>query len=112
MFRRIVTVTTLALLLAACMPSGGLPGGVLGTWGQPTGDHPSQVGAVITRVDAGASAAAGGGCSAAPAGVCGGCTAVCPPSRPARCESGVTRFAAPDSGRASSCIREAVCSCG
>ncbi|HZV84082.1 MAG TPA: hypothetical protein VFF48_03765 [Brevundimonas sp.] len=111
MFRRIVTVATLALLLAACMPSTG-GGGLLGTWGQRTGDHPALAGAVITRVDASTSAGPGGGCTAAPTGVCGGCTAVCPPSRPARCESGVTRFAAPDSGRAPSCVREAVCACG
>ena len=111
MFKRIATIATLALLLAACMPSSG-GGGLLGTWGQRTGDHPSLAGAVITRVEASASAAAGGGCTAAPSGVCGGCTAVCAPGRPARCESGVTRFAAPESGRASSCVREAVCSCG
>ena len=120
MFKRVLAIATLALMLAACVPAGGIPGaGFLGTFGQPTGDHPSQVGAIITRVDpvitrveAGAGAALAGGCSAAPTGVCGGCTAVCPVGRPARCTTGETRYAAPASGGVSTCTREAVCACG
>ena len=113
MFKRVLAIATLALALAACVPAGGLPGAdFLGTFGQPTGDHPSQVGAVITRVDAGADAAQTASCSAAPTGVCGGCTATCPAGQPARCGSGVTRYAAPGSGGASTCTREAVCACG
>lgn len=113
MFKRVLAIATLALALAACVPSGGLPGaGFLGSFGQPTGEHATQVGAVITRVEAGPGAAQAGGCSAAPTGVCGGCTAVCPVGQPARCASGVNRYAAPGSGGASTCVREAVCACG
>ncbi|KQY88077.1 MULTISPECIES: hypothetical protein [unclassified Brevundimonas] len=113
MFKRVLAIATLALALAGCVPAGGIPGaGFLGTFGQPAGDHPSQVDAVITRVEAGAGAAQAAGCSAAPTGVCGGCTAVCPAGQPARCATGVTRYAAPGSGRASTCVREAVCACG
>lgn len=113
MFKRVLAIATLALALAACVPAGGLPGAdFLGTFGQPTGDHPSRVGAVITVVDAGAGATPTGTCSAAPTGVCGGCTAVCPVGRPAQCMSGVTRYAAPGSGAAATCTRQAVCACG
>ncbi len=113
MFKRVLVIATLVLALAACVPAGGIPGaGFMGTFGQPTGDHPSQVNAVITRVDAGAGAAQAASCSAAPTGVCGGCTAACPVGQPARCATGVTRYAAPASGAASVCTREAVCACG
>jgi hypothetical protein len=113
MFKRVLAIATLALALTACLPAGGLPGAdFLGTFGQPTGDHPSRVGAVITRVEAGPGAAQAGGCTAAPTGVCGGCTAVCPVGRPAQCTSGVTRYPAPGSGGAPACTREAVCACG
>ena len=113
MFKRVLVIATLALALTACVPAGGIPGtGFMGTFGQPTGDHPSRVGAVITRVEAGPGAAQGGSCSAAPTGVCGGCTAVCPTARPAQCSTGVTRYAAPGSGAASTCNRDAVCACG
>lgn len=113
MFKRVLAIATLALTLAACVPAGGIPGAeFLGTFGQPTGSHPSQVSAVITRVEAGAGAAQAGACSAAPTGVCGGCTATCAVGRPARCASGVTRYAAPGSGAASTCVRDAVCACG
>lgn len=113
MFKRVLAVATLILALGACVPAGGIPGAdFLGTFGQPTGDHPSRVGAVITMVDAGAGATATGTCSAAPTGVCGGCTATCPVGRPAQCMSGVTRYAAPGSGAAATCTRQAVCACG
>ena len=113
MFKRVLAIAAVVLALAACVPAGGIPGaGFLGTFGQPTSDHPSQVNAVITPVEAGAGAAQGGSCSAAPTGVCGGCTAACRVGQPARCMSGVTRYAAPASGAASTCTREAVCACG
>ncbi|WP_439475857.1 hypothetical protein [Brevundimonas sp.] len=113
MFKRVLAIAAVVLALAACVPAGGIPGaGFMGTFGQPTGDHPSQVNAVITRVDADAGAAQVVSCSAAPTGVCGGCTAVCPVGTPARCATGVTRYAAPGSGVASTCTREAVCACG
>lgn len=113
MFKRVLAIAAVVLALAACVPAGGIPGaGFMGTFGQPTGDHPSQVNAVITRVDAGAGAAQAASCSAAPTGVCGGCTAACPVGQPARCATGVTRYAAPASGAASTCTREAVCACG
>jgi hypothetical protein len=113
MFKRILAVATLALTLGACVPAGGIPGAeFLGTFGQPTGGHASQVEAVITRIEAGAGAAQAGGCTAAPTGVCGGCSAVCAVGQPARCATGVTRYAAPGSGGASTCTREAVCACG
>jgi|GEM_PF-7070410 len=112
MFKRILAIATLALTLAACVPAGGIQGmEFLGTFGQPTGSHPSQADAVITRVEAGAGAAQAGTCSAAPTGVCGGCTAACPTGATARCASGVTRYAVPGSGGASTCTREAVCAC-
>lgn len=113
MFKRVLAIAALALTLAGCVPAGGVPGAeFLGTFGQPTGEHPSQVNAVITRVEAGSGAAQAGGCTAAPTGVCGGCTASCPVGRPARCTTGVARYAAPGSSDASTCVREAVCACG
>lgn len=113
MFKRVLAIATLALALAACVPAGGIPGaGFLGTFGQPTGDHPSQANAVITPVEASAGTAQAAACTAAPTGVCGGCTAVCPVGTPARCATGVTRYAEPASGAASVCTREAVCACG
>ena len=112
MFKRVLMIATL-VLLAACVPAGGIPGAdFLGTFGQPTGDHPTQVGAVITRIDAGAGAAQAGACTAAPTGVCGGCTATCPAGREARCSTGVTRYAPPGSGAVTTCTRQAVCACG
>lgn len=113
MFKRILAIATLALTLGACVPAGGIPGAeFLGTFGQPTGAHASQVDAVITRIEASPGAAQAGGCTAAPTGVCGGCTAVCPVGRPARCATGATRYAAPGSGGVSTCTQEAVCACG
>ena len=54
MFKRVLAIATLALALTACVPAGGIPGtGFMGTFGQPTGDHPSRVGAVITRAGVG-----------------------------------------------------------
>lgn len=113
MFKRILAVATLALALTGCIPAGGIQGmEFLGTFGQPTGSHPSQVDAVITRTEANPGAGAAGTCTAAPVGVCGGCTATCAAGQWARCASGVTRYAAPGSGGASTCTREAVCACG
>ncbi|RZJ46751.1 MAG: hypothetical protein EON87_03390 [Brevundimonas sp.] len=113
MFKRVLAIATLALALTGCVPAGGIQGmEFLGDFGQPTGSNSPQASAVITRVEAGADAAQAGTCSAAPTGVCGGCTAACPTGATARCSSGVTRYAAPGSGAAATCTREAVCACG